>query len=646
MSAISNLCSSIWGCFVTNEGENTETDGVSSQSQNTQSEQISTVCGGIGNPSLSGAGSLGMQQMHSGRGGTDFGKKCGNRFSYAGVNIYDLECSGGDFVDGATPSVIVQQPSKSSTGDGVRSSHGLTSNSALLGVLLSGMSRSSNNNIIQLFEESGMNSLQSEVDGGLAASILPPLSPSDIRNITRGMKLQDTLDALAGLAGTQMSDGSPLAQSLVGNCTFSLSGDVNVLLQLVEMLQKVQKEGSSESSNRSGIGECCTNVCSLLAASSNPIIGAVGVAGGGLANLLIMAANSKQVKKGMDACHDSCKPCCTRSCGCSAFGCDGGEGGCGSIGALLCSYAESWCCTGSSDEGIDISEYAQQIQALEQAMGSTTFMLGLQNLGITISDLISGNLPHIPTPEELEESCKQAVSSIGQVMMQMNHKKWLMRLCSCANLLDNPFWCDALCSGLSGETSIMSLGDLGSRVKIIGSSGGGQSAVNFNPELLLPALSCLQLTSEDGEDRLTSEQKAMLLAKVCAVLSAAVGNECTPIWLTPKQLTELVCVCMVMSGISVEGGPSSNSKEYKGFQEIVLQASVQCSRDPLRCSKNVANQARQNLYKIVKAYDSKSAFVELLKELRDPNSSSSRTLLRECFASWAGKVGLVTNGNP
>ncbi|CCP60350.1 hypothetical protein DU09_0107 [Chlamydia trachomatis] len=100
---------------------------------------------------------------------------------------------------------------------------------------------------------------------------------------------------------------------------------------------------------------------------------------------------------------------------------------------------------------------------------------------------------------------------------------------------------------------------------------------------------------------------------------------------------------MVMSGISIVGGPSNQSTEYQEFQRVVMQESLTHLRSSLRASKRTNNRTRAEVRKLVVKYTSQSAFLTLLEGLRDPNSKESKDLMRECFASWAQKAGVQSS---
>lgn len=503
-----------------------------------------------------------------------------------------------------------------------------------MGAVLSGMSTLTGNSIFDLFGESQITNLIGDAVDGTSTSSSP------LRDATKGASTADLIALFLALGGSgSQGVNSPLVATLLSRYSLSGSLDTKEIQELLEALKKLQTDAPTSDGARPGLGECCTHLCGALSSSSNPIVSAVGIAGTGLTELLMLAAQSQRVRRGAVLCHDACKPCCTSACGYPS---------CGSFGALVCSCAELWCCQESPTEEANLEEYARKLKALEVAVGSTTFMLGLHNLGISFSDLVKGNFTNLPTPEQLETACKEAVSSLGKLMMRMTQEKWLLRLCSCAGILDNPFWKRAICSGLAGGTHMLSLQDLTSRVKVVTSSGNKQEAENLGLELLLPALSSLQVTGteEDCDDEgqgLNTDQLTMLLCKFCSVLSAAIGNEHRPIWLTPKQITEILCVCMVMSGISIVGGPSNQSAEYQEFQHVVLQESLTHLQSSLRASKRTNNRTRAEVRKLVVKYEVQSAFLTLLKGLRDPNSKESKDLMRECFASWAQKAGVQSS---
>lgn len=641
---ISGICSSLWSrLFGSSQNFNvTEVDEEpisleSNFSVHTQPDPINSVCGQLPCNFLMAAQAPNVQGLifHD-HGREIFGRRSQDRYSSSGFALTSISLRSGDCIDSpSSESVIDQQPRLGSSSSQHRSLQ--------LAAMLSGMSSFSSKNIFSLFGEDRIRSF-TEVDSPSTASL------SQLRGLLKDANVSDTVSLLLGLNGIETSDmSSPLVNLLLSQYNLSGAANNKNLNDLVELLQKVQNKESSvdEASTQSCLRVCCSTVCGLLASSPNPIVSGIGIGGTALTELLVMAAKSQRVQKSLELCHDSCKPCCTRSCGCSSCGCDGGECGCGRFGSLLCGCTELWCFKESVREEVDLKDYANKIQQLESAVGSTTFMMGLQNLGITISDLLNGDVKNIPSPEQLENACKEAVSTIGQLMMRMTQEKWMNRFCSCMTILNQSFWKGAICSGLSGRTTMLSLEDLANRVKIVTCTGGKQEAENFNPALLLPALSCLQIKGmeEDNENNegngLSADQKTLLLCKLCSVLSSAVGNDRKPIWLTPKQLTEIVCVCMIMCGISIEGGPSSESEECKEFRDCILQESLDCLRDRLRCSLRTTSKTRRDIRKLVVVHESQNAFIELLLALKDPDSRESKCLLRECFSSWATKAGVV-----
>lgn len=650
---IGSACSSLWSRLCGSSGsEGNSEEGVTSSGSDAASgsgaasavcQQPTSSASTEGNgPSVQipmvGTYSANVQSLvNQGHGGRGFVNRCYQKYSASGVSFTSISIGGGDSVDGPLPSVVITQQPQGS-GSSARGAGSLQ-----MGAVLSGMSTLTGNSIFDLFGESQITNLIGDAVDGTSTSSSP------LRDATKGASTADLIALFLALGGSgSQGVNSPLVATLLSRYSLSGSLDTKEIQELLEALKKLQIAAPTLDGARPGLGECCTHLCGALSSSSNPIVSAVGIAGTGLTELLMLAAKSQRVRRGAVLCHDACKPCCTSACGYPSCGCADGEGGCGSFGALVCSCAELWCCQESPTEEANLEEYARKLEALEVAVGSTTFMLGLHNLGISFSDLVKGNVPNLPTPEQLETACKEAVSSLGKLMMRMTQEKWLSRLYSCAGILDNPFWKGAICSGLAGGTYMLPLQDLTSRVKVVTSSGNKQEAENLDLELLLPALSSLHVTGteEDCDDEgqgLNTDQLTMLLCKFCSVLSAAIGNEHIPIWLTPKQMTEILCVCMVMSGISIVGGPSNQSTEYQEFQRVVMQESLTHLRSSLRASKRTNNRTRAEVRKLVVKYTSQSAFLTLLEGLRDPNSKESKDLMRECFASWAQKAGVQSS---
>ncbi|CCP66589.1 hypothetical protein [Chlamydia trachomatis] len=650
---IGSACSSLWSRLCGSSGsEGNSEEGVTSSGSDAASgsgaasavcQQPTSSASTEGNgPSVQipmvGTYSANVQSLvNQGHGGRGFVNRCYQKYSASGVSLTSISIGAGDSVDGPLPSVVITRQPQGS-GSSARGAGSLQ-----MGAVLSGMSTLTGNSIFDLFGESQITNLIGDAVDGTSTSSSP------LRDATKGASTADLIALFLALGGSgSQGVNSPLVATLLSRYSLSGSLDAKKLQELLEALKKLQNDAPTSDGARPGLGECCTHLCGALSSSPNPIVSAVGIAGTGLTELLMLAAQSQRVRKGALLCHDACKPCCASACGYPSCGCADGEGGCGSFGALVCSCAELWCCQESPAEEANLEEYARKLKDLEMAVGSTTFMLGLHNLGISFSDLVKGNFTNLPTPEQLETACKDAVSSLGKLMMRITQEKWLGRLCSCAGILDNPFWKRALCSGLAGGTHMLSLQDLTSRVKVITSSGNKQEAENLDLELLLPALSSLQVTGteEDCDDEgqgLNTDQLTMLLCKFCSVLSAAIGNDRRPIWLTPKQITEILCVCMVMSGISIVGGPSNQSVEYQEFQNTVMQESLTHLQSSLRVSKRTNNRTRAEVRKLVVKYEAQSSFLSLLEGLRDPNSKESKDLMRECFASWAQKAGVQSS---
>lgn len=645
INGLGGLCSSLWSrlCNETHNNGNDSVDGNNAEGASpspicTQPTSVSSGRDGMPFQPVMGACSFGVQGLlRNSSGGRGLFTRGLGRFSSQGIGITSFSSTQeGDCVDSASPasgvfpvSVIRQQPQQ------VQSS---SQASLQLATMLSGMSSLSGSNLFTLFGEDRVRHLTTtsdQVDG--TASL-----DSELRELLKNASVSDATAILLGL-GTdgKTSNTSPLASLLLSQYMLSNKDNPDVK-QLIDLLQKINKEsGASEQPQTPGLADCCSNFFGTLSSSSNSIVGAVGLAGKGLADLLALAAKSQRVKKSMVMCHDSCKPCCTRSCGYDSCGCAGGEGGCGEFGGFLCGCAETWCCSDSVHTEADLTDYVNKIKELEGVVGSTTFMLGLQNMGITVADLLSGSIDGIPSPEQLEASCREALSTVGRLMMRMSHEKWLKRFCSCVELLDSsPFWTQSVQSGLLGCTPTKPLPELGNRIKITTPVGGRQEAVNFDLELLLPALSCLQITTQTGAegDGLDIDQTTKVLSRVCSVLSAAVGDLGTPVWMTPKQLMDLVCICIASCDISLVGGPSC--EECKEFTCAILEEKSPQDR---HCSdtRNVQAEIR----KLVVKQEARNAFVDLLTSLRDPNSRESKALLRECLASWARRAGVVTTGN-
>ncbi|WP_257615683.1 hypothetical protein [Chlamydia suis] len=643
INGLGGLCSSLWSRLCNETHNNDSVDGNNAEGASpspicTQPTSVSSGRDGMPFQPVMGACSFNVQGLlRNSSGGRGLFTRGLGRFSSLGIGLTSFSSTQeGDSVDSASPasgvfpmSVIRQQPQQ------VQSS---SQASLQLATMLSGMSSLSGSNLFTLFGEDRVRHLTTtsdQVDG--TASL-----DSELRELLKNASVSDATAILLGL-GTdgKTSNTSPLASLLLSQYMLSNKDNPDVK-QLVDLLQKINKEsGASEQPQTPGLAECCSNFFGTLASSSNSIIGAVGLAGKGLADLLALAAKSQRVKKSMIMCHDSCKPCCTRSCGCDSCGCAGGEGGCGEFGNFLCGCAETWCCSDSVHAEADLTDYVNKIKELEDTVGSTTFMLGLQNMGITVADLLSGSIDGIPSPEQLEASCREALSTVGRLMMRMSHEKWLKRFCSCVELLDSsPFWTQSVQSGLLGCTPTKPLPELGARIKITTPVGGRQEAVNFDLELLLPALSCLQVTTQTGSEGngLDIDQTTQVLSRVCSVLSAAVGDQGTPVWMTPKQLMDLVCICIASCDISLVGGPSC--EECKEFTCAILEEKSPQDR---HCSdtRNVQSEIR----KLVVKQEAKSAFVDLLTSLRDPNSRESKALLRECLSSWARRAGVVSTGN-
>ena len=109
--------------------------------------------------------------------------------------------------------------------------------------------------------------------------------------------------------------------------------------------------------------------------------------------------------------------------------------------------------------------------------------------------------------------------------------------------------------------------------------------------------------------------------------------------MTPKQLMDLVCICIASCDISLVGGPSC--EECKEFTCAILEE--KSPQDRIDCSdtRNVQAEIR----KLVVKQEARNAFVDLLTSLRDPNSRESKALLRECLSSWARRAGVVSTGN-
>lgn len=643
INGLGGLCSSLWSrlCNETHNNGNDSVDGNNAEGASpspicTQPTSVSSGRDGMPFQPVMGACSFGVQGLlRNSSGGRGLFSRGLGRFSSQGIGITSFSSTQeGDSVDSASPasgvfpvSVIRQQPQQ------VQSS---SQASLQLATMLSGMSSLSGSNLFTLFGEDRVRHLTTtsdQVDG--TASL-----DSELRDLLKNASVSDATAILLGL-GTdgKTSNTSPLASLLLSQYMLSNKGNPDVQ-KLVDLLQKINKEsGASEQPKTSGLADCCSNFFGTLSSSSNSIVGAVGIAGKGLADLLALAAKSQRVKQSLAMCHDSCKPCCTRSCGYDSCGCAGGEGGCGEFGNFLCGCAETWCCSDSVHAEADLTDYVNKIKELEDAVGSTTFMLGLQNMGITVADLLSGSLAGIPSPEQLEASCREALSTVGRLMMRMSHEKWLKRFCSCVELLDSsPFWTQSVQSGLLGCTPTKSLPELGTRIKITTPVGGRQEAANFDLELLLPALSCLQVTTQTRSegDGLDIDQTTKVLSRVCAVLSAAVGDQGTPVWMTPKQLMDLVCICIASCDISLVGGPSC--EECKEFTCAILEE--KCPQD-CNDTRNVQAEIR----KLVVKQEARNAFVDLLTSLRDPNSRESKALLRECLSSWARRAGVVSTGN-
>ena len=646
INGLGGLCSSLWSrmCNETHNNGNDSVDGNNAEGASpspicTQPTSVSSGRDGMPFQPVMGACSFGVQGLlRNSSGGRGLFSRGLGRFSSQGIGLTSFSSTQeGDCVDSASSasgvfpvSVIRQQPQQ------VQSS---SQASLQLATMLSGMSSLSGSNLFTLFGEDRVRHLTTtsdQVDG--AASL-----DSELRELLKNASVSDANAILLGL-GTEgkTSNTSPLASLLLSQYMLSNKDNPDVK-QLIDLLQKINKEsGASEQPQTPGLAECCSNFFGTLSSSSNPIVGAVGLAGKGLADLLALAAKSQRVKKSLSMCHDSCKPCCTRSCGYDSCGCAGGEGGCGEFGGFLCGCAETWCCSDSVHAEAGLTEYVNKIKELENAVGSTTFMLGLQNMGITVADLLSGSIDGIPSPEQLEASCREALSTVGRLMMRMSHEKWLKRFCSCVELLDSsPFWTQSVQSGLLGCAPTKSLPELGNRIKITTPVGGRQEAANFDLELLLPALSCLQVTTQTGSEGkgLDIDQTTKVLSRVCSVLSAAVGDQGTPVWMTPKQLMDLVCICIASCDISLVGGPSC--EECKEFTCAILEE--KSPQDRIDCSdtRNVQAEIR----KLVVKQEARNAFVDLLTSLRDPNSRESKALLRECLSSWARRAGVVTTGN-
>ncbi|WP_257615766.1 hypothetical protein [Chlamydia suis] len=646
INGLGGLCSSLWS-RVCNETHNNDNDAV--DGNNAGGASPSLICtqptavglGRNGGPfqPVMGACSFSVQGLlRNSSGGRGLFARGLGRFSSQGIGLTSFSSTlEEDSVDstssasGAFPvSVIRQQPQQ------IRSS---SQASLQLATMLSGMSSLSGSNPFTLFgEDSPRNATTTSDQVDSAAS-----STSDLRDLLKDVTVSDAAALLLGLGSDgKTSNTSPLASLLLSQYMLS-NKDTPDIKKLVELLQKINTEsGASKQPQTPGLAACCSSFFGTLASSSNSIIGAVGIAGKGLADLLALAAKSQRFKKSMVMCHDSCKPFCTRSCGCDSCGCAGGEGGCGGVGSFLCGCAETWCCSDSVKAEPNLTEYVNKIKELENAVGSTTFMLGLQNMGITVADLLSGSIDGIPSPEQLEGSCKEALSTIGRLMMRMSHEKWLNRFCSCAELVENsPFWKQSVQTGLLGCTPTKPLSELGARIKITTPVGGRQEATNFNLELLLPALSCLQVTTQTGSagDGMDTDQTTKVLGRVCSVLSAAVGDKGAPVWLTPKQLTELVCICIASCNISLIGGPSC--EECKEFTCAILEGKSPQDRIDCNDTRNVQSAIR----KLVVKQEAKNAFIDLLTSLRDPNSKESKALLRECLSSWARRAGVVSTGN-
>ncbi|MEB2680915.1 hypothetical protein [Chlamydia suis] len=645
INGLGGLSPSLWSrmCRETHNNDNDSVDGNNAGGASpspicTQPTSVSPGRDGMPFQPVMGACSFGVQGLlRNSSGGRGLFTRGLGRFSSQGIGLTSFSSTlAEDCVDstssasGAFPvSVIRQQPQQ------FRSS---SQASLQLATMLSGMSSLSGSNLFTLFGEDLAKYFTTTSDQVDCAASLN----SELRDLLKNATVFDVGEILLGL-GTdgKTSNTSPLASLLLSHYAL-LNKDNPDVKQLVELLQKINKEsGASEQTQISGFAESCSNFFGTLSSSSNSIVGAVGIAGKGLADLLALAAKSQRFNKSVIMCHDSCKPCCTRSCGCDSCGCAGGEGGCGGFGSFLCGCAEIWCCNDSVQAEADLTDYVNKIKELEEAVGSTIFMLGLQNMGITVADLTSGSIAGIPSPEQLEGACREAVSTIGRLMMRMSHEKWLKRFCSCAELVDNStFWKQSVQSGLLGRTPTKSLPELGTRIKITTPVGGRQEAVNFNLELLLPALSYLQVTTQTGSegDGLDIDQTSMILSRVCAVLSAAVGDLGTPVWMTPKQLTDLVCICMASCDISLIGGPSC--EECKEFTCAILEG--KCPKDRI-CSDT--RNAQAEIRKLVVKQEAKNAFIDLLTSLRDPNSRESRVLLRECLSSWARRAGVAATGN-
>ena len=331
INGLGGLCSSLWSRMCNETHNNDSVDGNNAEGASpspicTQPTSVSSGRDGMPFQPVMGACSFGVQGLlRNSSGGRGLFSRGLGRFSSQGIGLTSFSSTQeGDCVDSASSasgvfpvSVIRQQPQQ------VQSS---SQASLQLATMLSGMSSLSGSNLFTLFGEDRVRHLTTtsdQVDG--AASL-----DSELRDLLKNASVSDANAILLGL-GTEgkTSNTSPLASLLLSQYMLSNKDNPDVK-QLIDLLQKINKEsGASEQPQTPGLAECCSNFFGTLSSSSNPIVGAVGLAGKGLADLLALAAKSQRVKKSLSMCHDSCKPCCTRSCGYDSCGCAGGEGGCG-----------------------------------------------------------------------------------------------------------------------------------------------------------------------------------------------------------------------------------------------------------------------------------------------------------------------------